>query len=590
MRSSLLSSLLLTVGTLTATALAAPYRVAMLEIEGAPPAVASPMSMFGANEPTIMQYADALLEAADDESVSGIIVRLKDAVLGTTDISELGQAMDAFRSSGKDLFVFAEGYSTSELLVGCHADHVIIQQGGGVMLPGLYMEEMFLADMLSWVGVQADFVQVGDYKGANEMYENAAPSDAWDQNISSLLDAMYADIRATLRKGRGLSDAALDEAMERAWMADGETAIEVGLVDAEVDLADLLTHIEQQAIAGGWTGDEFVYGGDLIEDAAASMDMSNPFMMLSQLFEPAQRFTTGPTIAVLHIDGAIMDGDSTAEGPFSSASVGSRTIRNAIKDIGKDDNIKGVVVRIDSPGGSAIASEVIWQGLQRLGAQKPVWVSVGSMAASGGYYIAVGGQKIYVNDASIVGSIGVVGGKLSFGEVIEKAKVNIVPRSRGPRADMFGMVSGWDDDKRALVREKMAETYELFTSRVSEGRPGIDLDQTAEGRLFLGSDAVSLKMADEVGTLSDAVTDLAAMLSLDAYDLMDFPEPPSLEDMISEALGGFIAAPVGADQLTTLRGLLGDRRFGALRDAWTRVRMLRTEPVLLTSPSVLSFE
>jgi protease-4 len=448
---------------------------------------------------------------------------------------------------------------------------------------------MFLADMLDWVGVEADFVQVGDYKGANEMYENAAPSPEWDQNISGLLDAMYADMRATLKTGRGLNDAALDEAMEKAWMADGQTAIDVGLIDAEVDLADLLDHVERQAIDSGWSGDEFVYAGDLIEGDAA-MDISNPFMLLSQLFEPVKRSTTGPTIAVLNISGAIMDGDSAPDGPFSSASVGSRTIRNAIKQITKDDNIEGVVVRIDSPGGSAIASEVIWQGLHRLSATKPVWVSVGSMAASGGYYIAVGGDKIYVNESSIVGSIGVVGGKLSFGDVLDRVHVNIVPRSRGPRAGMFGMVGGWDAEQTALVREKMTETYDLFTSRVSGGRSGIDLSKTAEGRLFLGRRAVELNMADEVGTLSDTIAGLASELSLFEYDVMDFPEPPSFEDMIGTALGGFISAPVGAEKLVLLRELIGERRFAALRDAWTMTRMLRSEPVLMTAPRILSFE
>ena len=589
MRSTVCSVLAVLTGC-TGLVAAAPYRVGMLEIEGAPPIRSMEMTLLGAPAPTVMDYIDALHDAADDDGISGVIVRLKDAALSTTDVAEIGQAMDAFRASGKDLFMFAEGYGTAELLTACHADHAIIQQGGAVSLPGIYMEEMFLADMLEWVGVEADFVQIGDYKGANEMYENAAPSEAWNQNISGLLDAMYADMRRTLKVGRGLNDASLDDAMERAWMADGQTAIEVGLIDAEVDLADLLDHVEQQAIAGGWSGDEFTYAGDLIDADAGMPDMSNPFMVLSQMFQPVQRTTTGPTIAVLHIDGAIMDGDSTPEGPFSSASVGSRTIRNAIKQIGNDDNIEGVIVRIDSPGGSAIASEVIWQGLDRLGDEKPVWVSVGSMAASGGYYIAVGGERIFVNESSIVGSIGVVGGKLSFGEVIDRVKVNIVPRARGPHADMFGMVSGWNDSQTALVREKMSETYALFTSRVEQGRPGIDLSKTAEGRLFLGSDAVELGMADEVGTLSDTVEALAKQLDLYQYDLMDFPEPPSFEDMIGQALGGFVNAPIGAEKLELLKGLIGDRRFAALRDAWTSAQMLQAEPVLLTAPSILSFE
>lgn len=581
---------------LSVGAIAQSYDVAMLEIEGAPLARAAGMALFGDAGLAFPDYLDALHGAADDRSLEAVIVRLKDASLQTTQIEELSQAIAAVRDAGKRVTVFAEGYDTAGLLLGAHADEVLIQQGGGVMLPGLYMEEMYLADTLKWAGLDADFVQVGDYKGANEMYMNAQPSEAWDQNISGLLDSMYAEVRATLKEGRGLTDAELDEAMRRCWMADGATAVEVGLIDGQVDLTELLDHVEQTARAGGWSGGELVYQGDLIADSESEMDFSNPFLMLSQLFEPPQRFTSGPTIAVLHIDGAIMDGDSSPGGPLSSASVGSRSIRNAIKDIAKDDNIGGVVVRIDSPGGSAIASEIIWQGLDRLAEDKPVWVSVGSMAASGGYYIAVGGEKIYVNPSSIVGSIGVVGGKISFAGLLDRVDANIVGRSRGPMAGMFGMVNGWDESELAAVREKMTETYELFTSRVSAGRPGIDLSKTAEGRLFLGDDAVRLNMADELGSLDDALDDLAGTLGYEEFDVMDFPPPPSLDEMIEQALGGFISAP-GVDSpaglpasLAGLRTLLGAERFDMLKQAVSVAVMLRQEPVLLTMPRIMTIE
>src|SRR5690606_7120002 len=135
-----------------------------------------------------------------------------------------------------------------------------------------------------------------------------------------------------------------------------------------------------------------------------------------------------------------------------------------------DDLIKGVIIRINSPGGSATASEVIWRGVQRVAAKKPVWVSVGSMAASGGYYIAVAGDKIYVTPSGIVGSIGVVGGKISMGGLYDLLHVNVVERARGPRADLFSSSQPWTDQQRAFVRDKMAETYDLFTRRVAQGR------------------------------------------------------------------------------------------------------------------------
>jgi protease-4 len=574
--------------------LADEYGVAMLEISGAPPAMESGLSMFAETAPTVRWYVDTLYDASADDGLDALIVRMKDAELSTSDIEEIGQAIAWVREAGKTVYMFAENYGPGELLMGAYADEVIVQQGGSVMLPGLYMEEMYLADTLEWLGLDADFVQIGDYKGANEMMTRSSPSPAWEQNISGLLDAMYATMRETLKAGRGLDDAGLDRAMDKGWMADGATAIDAGLIDAEVDLTELMGHVEARAKEQGLPVESLAYRGELGGGEEAAMDMSNPFLVFSQLFQPTHRRTTGPTLAVLHINGAIVDGDSTPEGPFSSASVGSRTIRNAIKKIAADENIKGVVVRIDSPGGSAIASEIIWQGLTRLSEDKPVWVSVGSMAASGGYYILVSGDRVYVNPSSIVGSIGVVGGKVALGGLMDKAHIKVVPRARGPHAAMFSSVEGWDEQEMALIREKMTETYALFTDRVAQGRPGIDLSKTAEGRLFLGQDAVRLSMADEVGTLDDALEDLAADLALDEYEIMDFPEPPSLEEILSQAFGGMIRTPLGSaglgERLAFLREVLGPRRFEALRDAFTMGMMLRSEPVLLTAPRVISFE
>jgi protease IV len=299
---------------------------------------------------------------------------------------------------------------------------------------------------------------------------------------------------------------------------------------------------------------------------------------------------------VLHIDGAIIDGDSSSGGLFGGeASVGSRTIRNALEDIASQGNIKGVVVRIDSPGGSATASEVIWQGIRRVAATKPVWVSVGSMAASGGYYCAVAGDKIYVNPSSIVGSIGVVGGKLSLGGLYEKLKVNVVEHGRGPRAGLFRSTNPWTPDEVALVRAKMQETYDLFTKRVSAGRSRIDLAKTAEGRLFVGPKAVELKMADKVGGLHEAVNDLATSISLADFDVMSYPAPKPIEEAISDMFKGFVRSPgVAASPLSREVDAAGLALFG--KSEWSQLKasieallLLRKEPVVLVGPRALMF-
>lgn len=575
-----------------AQAAAAQTEIAWLELTGTPSEAEGPFAWLGLTEgDTLRSLVERIDEVAYDDSISGLVIRIKDAALGTTQIQELGRAMNRLRESGKKVHVFAENLGTADILLGAYADEVIIQSGGTVSLPGLHMEEMFLRDTLTWVGVTPDYVQIGKYKGAEEQMMNAGPSPAWDENITALLDSMYENMREMIRDGYGFTEGELDRVMNEAWWASDQQAIELGLVDAAVDLPNLMDHL------GASYGEEVEIALDLNEDTGGvSIDMNNPFAMLSMFSQEPNHTATRPTIAVLHINGPIVDGDSAAGGFLGGASVGSRTVRNAIKDILAQDMIKGVVVRIDSPGGSAIASEVIWQGLQQLAEEKPVWISVGSMAASGGYYIAVGGQRIYAEESSIVGSIGVVGGKLAMGGLYDKLHVNIVERSRGPRAGLFGTVNPWTEEERELIRQRMTETYNQFAKHVADGREGIDLDQTAEGRLFTGDRALELKMVDAIGGLDDAMHELAADIDLDDFEVMEFPGPKSFDEMIEDMLGGFVTAPgvmTGrgeiASTMAALREILGPQRFAMVRDAINANLLMRDEPVLLTMPRVIMF-
>jgi len=563
-------------------------QVGLVEIEGAPAGAPGALDWLSGGEPTFRHILGGLHAASKDPSLRSVVVRLKDAELGATQTEELGEAIAALRRSGKQVVVYADLFGATELLLGSYADRVLAQPGAPVSLPGLYMEEMFLADTLAWVGLRPDFVQVGDYKGASEALARNAPSKEWDENINGLLDGLYGQMTRRLREGRGLDAAGLDAAMESAWLADAGGAREARLIDEEVDLAVLDAHL-----AAG-LGAEVEWRHDLVRTGEAKLDMSNPLAIFQVLSKRPERGATGPTIAVLHLSGTIVDGESSVGGLLGGETIGSRGVRRELEAILGDENVKGLIVRIDSPGGSATASEVIWQGLRRVAEHKPVWASVGSMAASGGYYVAVACDRIYVNPSSIVGSIGVVGGKIGMGGLYDWAKVGVVARARGPRASMLSTVGGWTDAERALVRAKMTETYELFTSRVSAGRPGIDLSRTAEGRLFEGGRAVDLRMADRVGGLHAAIAPLAASLGLDQYDVMDFPAPRSLDEVIEEAVRGmpFLSAPRvewGVPLAAAAREVLGPRAWRQVRSQAEALALLRRTPVVLVSPRALVF-
>lgn len=573
-------------------------RIATLELEGALKDRPEEMGLiFGSTDShTLHDVVSAIKGVGDDDTLDGIVIQMRDAELGATQVEEISAAIREIRGKGKKVHLLADAYGTVELMLGAACDEVIAQTGAPVSMPGLYMEEMFLADTLKWAGLQADYVQVGDYKGASEQMARNAPSPQWSQNIEGLLDSMYANIRGPMLRGRELTDTQLDKAMEQLWLADSQEAKDANLIDSVIDLPQLTTHLKN-----GY-GKSITWRNDLLgHDDEMQMDMSNPFALLMKLGEKPDYTPTGPTIAVVHIDGAIVDGDSTAPGIMGGgSSVGSRTIRKALEDIRKEDEIRGVIVRIDSPGGSATASEVIWQGVRRLAEKKPVWVSVGSMAASGGYYIAVAGDKIYVNPSSIVGSIGVVGGKIAMGELYDKLKVNVVGRGRGPKADMFASEKVWTDAQRDEVRVKMTDTYEQFTGRVSAGRKDIDLSKTAEGRLFTGDKAIDLKMADAIGGLDVALTDLAKSLDLEDFDVMHYPAPRSFADVLEETFGGMVKVPgmkvpaghaaMGQAQLMgMIQAVVGERAFKQLEPQITGYMQMREGKVLLMSPKALIF-
>ncbi|MEM9374555.1 MAG: S49 family peptidase, partial [Planctomycetota bacterium] len=213
--------------------------VAVIEISGTPLERSTGPAWFDSGEPTLLELVETLDTVAMDDEFAGVMLRLKGAALGATHVEELSRAIERVRAEGKRVDVFGEFYGASDLMLGAHADSVLMQAGGIVSLPGMHMEEMFLADALEWLGVKAQMIQVGDYKGANEMMTRSEPSPAWDENINGLLDGMYHNQRKMFKDGRDLSDRELDQAMSELWMADGETAVNVGMIDAEVDLEHL---------------------------------------------------------------------------------------------------------------------------------------------------------------------------------------------------------------------------------------------------------------------------------------------------------------------------------------------------------------
>jgi protease-4 len=606
-------------------AVCGPSRAQLLSIEivGTPTERATPMQMFQTDAPlTLREIVEGLLLVADSAELRGALIGLNNARLTPTQAEEIGRAILIARAAGKRVHVFAAAYDQPGLMLAAGSDDVLLQTGGVVMLPGLHAQEMYLADTLEWVGVKAQLIQVGEYKGANEMLTRSGPSEAWDENIKGLLDGLYAEVRRPFEIERGMSEADTDAAFQQGWGLTGQEAIDLGIVDSLLDYASLGEFLAEQyggpigampaedLLRAGMTPAEWIERMASVDaDVPDSSDANDQELTIGGLLEQlgerflaqhSRKVNDDPIIAIVHIDGPIVDGISPPSAE-PGAAVGSSTIRQVLADLEANDQIAGVIVRINSPGGSALASEVMWQGVRRLvEKQIPVWASVGDMAASGGYYVAVGADRIYANPSSVLGSIGVVGGKITVGGLLDRGRIKVTERSRGPLGEMASSVEPWTESEAAMVESRISETYDLFVSRVTAGRPRADIDRIGAGRLFTGRQARTVGMIDSLGGLEDAVEDLSISLGLSDYQLEHYPTNESILDAVLSMVGGSGMPRMQSDDALervlerTVRPVV-EAAMG--QDAWRQVRaavvalaQIRSGGAVLASPRVLIFK
>jgi len=537
---------------------------------------------------TLSGVLDQLRTVAEGDRYAGVIIYLDMPQLQLTQVQAIGASIQRIRAAGRKVMVFAERYELLDYLLASYADRVLLQHKGELTLNGIAMEELYLAGLLDLIGVRADLEQIGQYKGASEPMTRTGPSEAWSRNIDALLDDMYGQVLDILAENRGVSRDTVEK-----WMAESWTMTDADLVKAGV--VDELTHRDLLSVTEVAFGDAFVWDQDM-GHVLPTMQIDSPLAILSLMFQRPSTETKRATIAVIHANGPITSGDSSfGTGFFGEQTIGSRTMVRVLGEARDDDNVKGVVVQMDSPGGSALASEMIWQAVRDTAEHKPVYVSVGPMAASGGYYIAVAGDQIYVHPESIVGSIGVVGGKLALGELYGKVGITTTQRNRGPMAGIYNSAEPFTPQQREIVRGTMQKTYDQFIDRVKVGRGTrlADVGKVAEGRLFTGKAAVLNGMADKVGTLDACVADLAAALNLKAgeYDVLHLPPAMTFEEFIAEtffsrgpSLPG-AAAPSMEWQMA--RKLLGPAAWSGVQRHVTGLLLLRDEAVLTLTPRVL---
>ena len=491
-------------------------------------------SLFGDDRLNLRTLVERLHAARNDSSVKAILITLGQHGLGLAQAQEVRDALVAVKKAGKPVFVYADSYDTTDYMIASGASDVAMLEGGEIMIPGVGMEAMFARGLLDKVGVKADYVQIGEYKGADEQYTRTGSSEEMKGEMNRLVGAMYDQIVegiATHRKlPRETVQATIDE-----MVLGGQDAKNRGFVDHLID-QDGVRELMSKKLGG-----EVMLLPNYGQPQREAIDLSSPFALLQALAKKPEPPTAAkPSVAVIYAEGVIVDGDGGG-GLFSEGGVGSDTMRQTFRMAARDENVKAVVIRIGSPGGSALASEVMWQAARRLAAKKPVVISIGGMAASGGYYLASAGDKIYADNTAVVGSIGVVGGKFVLRDLFDKLGIKTETFQRGRNADLFSSNQPFTDRQRTMVTSWMKQTYDQFTQRVMVTRKGKikDIDAVARGRIFIASQAKELGMVDEIGGINEAIADAANKggLSQGGFDVKVLPPPKTLADYFNGAAG-----------------------------------------------------
>ncbi|HXK17006.1 MAG TPA: signal peptide peptidase SppA, partial [Polyangiaceae bacterium] len=486
--------------------------------------------------------------AEEEPSIGAVVLELRTAPADSmAHVQELRDAVYMLRQAGKKVLCHLEDADGSSLYLCSAADRILINPAGGIRFAGLRARYFYFAGLLDKLGIKADFVRIGAHKSAPEMLTRTSATEVGRDDKIDLLQQHEKHLTLGIAHGRKLSPEVVRERIAKGPFVAIE-AKQAGFVDG--------------------------YAFDDELESQASVLLGQPVRLIDDNRGPyAERFNgQNPGIALIYVDGDMVDGRSQTIPILGMKLVGSYTIAESIRKARENPLVGAVVLRIETGGGSAMAADVIWRELERTTKVKPVIVSMGTAAASGGYYIASPATRVFANPLSITGSIGIFYGKADVSELLRKLGVNVEVYKTAPRADAESLFRPFTDEEKTELKRKVWQFYDVFLQRVAEGRKLTkeQVDAVGQGRVWTGEQALAHKLVDELGGLRQALAAARAMAGLpDHAPIEEFPPvdtslvgrilgieglhanmatelqalPPSLMDMV-RALGPFVVYPV----------------------------------------------
>ena len=522
------------------------------------------------------QILDGLTRAAIDDNIKGLYLNVSGVSAMPSTIEDIRHGIDKFRESGKWVVAWSETMSQSGYYLNSVADEVYLHPAGGMTLLGLRAQSMFYPGLLDKLGIDVTVL-----RGPNNKYKSAVEpllrkdySESNKEQLDALLGEFWTTISSSIAESRGVATSVLDAVAENIGVRSPIDAVELGLIDAvfyedelEALLESNLDSLELETISfGEYALPENMFGMSMSEDNLSELvaTLSDDDTSESDTDE------LGGEIAVIYAVGAIESGDGDAE------TIGSVTTAAAIKAARLAPDVKAVVMRVNSPGGSALASDVIWRETVLLKeAGKTLVISMGDLAASGGYYISCAADKIYANATTITGSIGVFGIIPNLGGMYEKhlgvTFDEIATHSHAGKPDGVFAMSDFEID---AYNEVITGIYSDFTSKVAQGRnlTAAQVEEIARGRVWSGNDALEIGLVDEIGNLEDAIHFAEELINIPDAKLIYLPEiRDPFEVLIEDLTGvraGFDALGFVAGDNSTLNEIISVKRMVESKDIY----------------------
>ncbi len=465
-----------------------------------------PFSVFFEETIALDEVVSAVQAAAEDDRISGISFETPFFLGGWSQAETLRNALIEFKSSGKFIYAYGDSYSQKSFYLSSVVDSLFVTPTGFVDLRGLSSELTYYKSFQEKSGLRMEVIRHGKYKAAVEPYLNDAPSKENIEQIQELIDGLWDEVGAQMADQIEVSRADFEGWVNDLATRDLEKAKELGLIGGLI-YEDQYEDALKRAVGAS--------KNDLNESSKLNTISSSSYFKTIK----STPIDSSDRIALVYAQGSILYGEG------SPTIMGQETMNKALQSAREDRNIKAVVLRINSPGGSALTSDLIWREVEKTAKEKPVVVSISDVAASGGYYIATPATYIIAQPTSITGSIGVFGTLPNASELAEQWGFSSYTLSTHERSATYSPLRPLSDTFRAELTEGIEQTYQTFLERVASGRSmSIEsVDAIAQGRVYLAPKALELGLVDEIGTLDDAINKAAELAAIDEFKLREYP-------------------------------------------------------------------